>query len=101
MTFVKTVCIDEKTWDGEDYDYDDITCGDYIVFALWDITDENHPKMIMCDDNIHTPIESDIESFIEGVKYAIDINYSDRNILLCENEYQPKFNLDKLIRCVD
>ena len=100
MTFIKTVCIDEKVWDGESYDYDDVTNGDYIVFALWDITDENHPKMIMCDDNTHTDIESEIEAFIKGVKYSIDINYYPRNILLCKQEYKPEFNLNKLIKCI-
>ena len=100
MTFMKTVCIEETVWDGESYDYDDVTSGDYIVFALWDITDICNPKLIMCDDNTHTSIESDIESFIKGIKYCADIDYYSRNILLCENEYKPKFNLNKLIRCI-
>ena len=99
MTFMKTVCIDERVWDNETYDYDDITNGDYVVFALWDITDENNPKLILCDDNTHTCIEDMIAAFLDGVRYNVDIEYYSRNILLCENEYEPEFKLNKLIRC--
>ena len=98
MTFMKTVCIDEQVLDNETYDYDDIANGDYIVFALWDITDENNPKLIMCDDNTHTCIEDMIEAFLDGVRYNRDIVYYSRNILLCEHEYNPTFDVSKLIR---
>jgi hypothetical protein len=96
---MKTVCLDEKVWDKEEYDYDDVAFGDYVVFALWDITDEEHPKLIMCDDNTHTCIEDTIEAFLDGVRYNVDIMYYSKNILLCEREYNPTFDVSKLIKC--
>lgn len=99
MTFMKTVCIDEKVWSKENCDYDKVAFGDYVVFALWDVTDEKNPKLIMCDDNTHTCIEDMIEAFLDGVRYNIDITYYSRNILFCEMEYNPTFDVSKLIKC--
>ena len=100
MKFMKTVCINEDSWDNESYDYDDVTSGDYVVFALWDITDENYPKLLLCNDNCHSNIEFEIECYLKGVAYCQDIEqYYSRNILLCKDEYKPEFKTNKLIRC--
>lgn len=98
MDFIKTVCIDKEHYDGEKYSYDDFAFGDYVTFALWDITDKKHPKRIMYADNIHRDIENEIKSFIEGVKYCVDIHsYSSKNVLLCDSELDPVFSFDNLI----
>ena len=97
---MKTVCIQEDSWDNESYDYDDIAYGGCVVFALWDITDENHPKLLLCDDDYYFNIEDNIECYLEGVAYCEKLEkYYPRNILLCEDEYHPEFKIDKLIRC--
>lgn len=98
MTFMKTACFNENVWNTGNYEYDDAVDEDYIVFALWDITDEKYPKLLLCDDNNHTEIEDKIDAFISGVKYNVDITYYHRNILLCEDEYSPVFDKNKLIR---
>ena len=98
MDFIKTVCIDKEHYDGEKYRYDDFAFGDYVTFALWDITDKTHPKRIMCADNTHTNIEAEIDAFIKGVSYCIDLHsYSSENVLLCDSELDPVFDFNNLI----
>ena len=97
--FMKTVCIKESIWDNESYDYDDVAFGDYVVFALWDITNPDNPSLIMCDDNTHTSITSDIDSFIDGVKYVEEeVTFIKDKILICkESDYKPNLLTDRLI----
>ena len=53
----------------------DCACGDYIVHCLVDV-DKKH--CITRNDNIHSDIESEIRSFVDGLEYAgyeVDIKY--------------------------
>lgn len=60
---------DIKNIDG-DINYNDAAFGDYIVHALFDITDAEHPIMVILEDNIHHPVESEIKSFFYALNYC-------------------------------
>ena len=45
----------------------DLSSGDYIVHALYDIEHEN---VICLDDNTHACIEDQIDAFLDGLEYA-------------------------------
>lgn len=48
-------------------DFYDLACGDYIDHIL---IDKKNQKIIYQNDNIHEPIEAQIDSFIEGLCYS-------------------------------
>ena len=55
--------------------FSNCACGDYIVHAL---VNADTQEIIIRDDNIHQPIEEQIESFLAGVTYK---NQNDFSIL--------------------
>ena len=48
-------------------EFTDLTFGDYITHIL---IDEDKQTIILYGDNIHNPIEAEIESFVDGLRYA-------------------------------
>lgn len=48
-------------------DWDEICSGDYIVHALYSVDQD---RIIMLDDNCHSSIEADIDSFFSGIYFA-------------------------------
>lgn len=54
-------------FDNETPAWNILTSTDYMVHCLFDVTAE---KLIYLNDNIHCNIEENINSFLEGFKYA-------------------------------
>ena len=77
MKFIHAVVFDKTEYDnlreyGVDFEnWDDITEGDYIVHCLYDVENE---KILIHEDNTHQPVETIIESFLEGIEYGNSIN---------------------------
>lgn len=74
MKFIHAVVFDEDEIKNNNYDtgnWDDLTNGDYIVHCLYDVDNEN---VIIINDNCHIPVETMIETFINGVKYGHSTN---------------------------
>ena len=77
MKFIHAVVFDKTEYDnlreyGVDFEnWDDITEGDYIVHCLYDVENE---KVLVHEDNIHQPVETIIENFLEGIEYGNSTN---------------------------
>lgn len=72
-TFVSGIILtkeEAKEFEYTDIDYDMVASGDYIVHALFEVTNEGSSLTIYNDDNCHSSIVSDIESFIEGFSWS-------------------------------
>lgn len=53
---------------GRDFEsWGDITDGDYIVHCLYDVDNE---RIIIHEDNTHASVETMIESFLDGIRFA-------------------------------
>lgn len=68
--------------------YNDAACGDYIIHALFDITDAEHPITVILEDNIHHPVESEIKSFFYALNYC-KIPYALTNEVIFVTEGNP------------
>lgn len=77
MKFIHAVVFDVNEFNelkeyGVDFEnWDDITQGDYIVHCLYDIENET---ILIHEDNTHQPVETMIENFLDGIKYANSTN---------------------------
>lgn len=86
MKFIHAIVFDKTEYDnlreyGVDFEnWDDITEGDYIVHCLYDVENE---KVLVHEDNTHQPVETIIESFLEGIEYG---NSTDVGGLMIPNE---------------
>ena len=91
MKFIHAVIFDVDEYNelkeyGIDFEnWDDITQGDYIVHCLYDVDNEH---IIIHEDNTHKPVETIIETFLEGVRYRDAVNvgglmvdYSDVEVI--------------------
>lgn len=91
MKFIHAVIFDVDEYNelkeyGIDFEnWDDITQGDYIVHCFYDVDNEH---IIIHEDNTHKPVETIIETFLEGVRYRDAVNvgglmvdYSDVEVI--------------------
>ena len=70
MKFIHAVVFENTEFGYGKYDvtnWSDLTNADYTVHCLYS---EDREKIIYLEDNIHAPIEKQIESFLEGVAYT-------------------------------
>lgn len=59
---------EKETYDFEQTNiWDDVTSGDYVVHGLYI---RNLDSMPILDDNIHSPVETEIEYFLKGYMAA-------------------------------
>ena len=100
MKFIHAVVLNYDQCVNGDYDvanWDDLCDGDYVVHALYSVDNE---EVLMLNDNCHSSIESDIESFLEGIEFCGHDAIVDRACVLMErdedayNEYAVKVHLD-------
>jgi hypothetical protein len=77
MKFIHAIIFDVNEYNelkeyGIDFEnWDDIADGDYIVHCLYDVDNEH---IIIHEDNTHAPVETIIETFLEGVRYRDAVN---------------------------
>lgn len=77
MKFIHAVIYDKTEYEnlreyGVDFEnWDEITDGDYVVHCLYDVENE---KILIHEDNTHQPVETIIETFLEGIEYGNSIN---------------------------
>ena len=74
MKFIHAVIFDVDDFNNGNYnteDWGDLTDGDYIVHCLYDVDNEH---IIIHEDNTHAPVETMIETFLEGVRYRDAVN---------------------------
>jgi hypothetical protein len=77
MKFIHAIIFDVNEYNelkeyGVDFEnWDDIADGDYIVHCLYDVDNEH---IIIHEDNTHAPVETIIETFLEGVRYRDAVN---------------------------
>lgn len=76
-------------------DWYDANNGDYIIHALFDITDPENVITIMIDDNTHTSIEDQIESFIAGIEYSnIEFSHEARKLWVNINDHRTCYDVE-------
>ena len=74
MKFIHAVIFDVDEFNNGNYntsDWDDLTDGDYIVHCLYSVDEE---KILIHEDNCHAPVETMIDSFLDGVIFANSAN---------------------------
>lgn len=77
MKFIHAVIFDvDEFKDITDTSWENLTDGDYIVHCLYSIDSQ---KIIMLNDNTHTNIEENIDSFLEGIEYCLSMSINDAN----------------------
>ena len=75
-------------------DWYDANNGDYIVHALFDITNPENVITIMIDDNVHSSIETEIESFIAGIEYSnIEFSYEAKKLWINTNDHKTCYDV--------
>jgi hypothetical protein len=74
MKFIHAVVFDVDEFNNGHYntnDWGDLCDGDYVVHCLYDVDNEH---IVIHEDNCHAPVETMIESFLEGIRYANSID---------------------------
>jgi hypothetical protein len=74
MKFIHAVVFDVDEFNNGNYnteDWGDLCDGDYVVHCLYDVDNET---ILVHEDNTHKPVETIIETFLEGVKYRDAVN---------------------------
>ena len=74
MKFIHAVIFDVDEFNNGNYnteDWGDLCDGDYVVHCLYDVENE---KILIHEDNIHQPVETMIENFLDGIEYGNSIN---------------------------
>jgi len=87
MKFIHAVVFDNTEFARSNYDitdWSDLTSEDYTVHCLYS---ENYEKIIYLEDNIHAPIEKQIESFLEGVKFIGEPVSVTKAFIIVEDGY--------------
>ena len=91
--FVWALLVDRNEWLEVDNDlqcWDEFAQRDYAYHALYDIECKETP--IFMGDNIHTPIETMIEYFVEGYAHATSEKISvRRGIMIWNQKDNPPF----------
>ena len=76
-------------------DWYDANGGDYIVHALFDITNPENITTIMINDNIHSSIEDKIESFIAGIEYSnIEFSHEAKKLWVNINDHRSCYDVE-------
>lgn len=72
MKFIHAIVMDTDEFNAlEEHTWDYLSDGDYIVHCLYDVDNEH---IIILEDNTHQPVVSQIETFLEGVRYRDAVN---------------------------
>ena len=74
MKFIHAVVFDKTDFENSNYNtssWDDLTSADYTVHCLYNVDNED---IVIIEDNMHTPVETMIENFLDGVRYAGSVN---------------------------
>ena len=72
MKFIHAIVMDTDEFNAlEEHTWDYLSDGDYIVHCLYSVDNEH---IIFLEDNTHQPIETQIETFLEGVRYRDAVN---------------------------
>ena len=74
MKFIHAIVFDKDEFENGCYDtgdWGDLCDGDYVVHCLYSVENEN---IIIHEDNCHHPVETMIENFLDGVRYANSTN---------------------------
>ena len=72
MKFIHAIVMDTDEFNAlEEHTWDYLSDGDYIVHCLYDVDNEH---IIFLEDNTHQPVVSQIETFLEGVRYRDAVN---------------------------
>ena len=74
MKFIHAVVFDVDEFNNGNYntgDWSDLCDGDYVVHCLYNVDNED---IIIHEDNCHAPVETIIETFLEGVRYRDAVN---------------------------
>lgn len=91
--FVWALLVDRNEWletDAFFQNWDEFACRDYAYHALYDTECKETP--IFMGDNIHEPIETMIEYFIEGYAHAMGEQIEVRRGIMIWNQQQsPPF----------
>ena len=72
MKFIHAVIFDVDEFNNSNYnteDWGDLCDGDYVVHCLYDVENEN---IVIHEDNTHAPVETMIETFLDGVRFVCD-----------------------------
>ena len=100
MKFIHAIVLNYDEYVNGNYnttDWDDLASGDYVVHALYSV---DNREVLMLNDNCHSAIEANIESFLEGVEFCGHDAIVDRACVLmyrdedAYNEYAVKVHLD-------
>ena len=74
MKFIHAVVFDVDEFNNGHYntnDWSDLCDGDYVVHCLYDVDNE---RIVIHEDNCHAPVETMIDTFLEGVRYRDTVN---------------------------
>lgn len=74
MKFIHAVVFDVDEFNNGHYntnDWGNLCDGDYVVHCLYSVDNE---QVIIHEDNCHAPVETMIESFLDGVRYVNSID---------------------------
>lgn len=91
--FVWVLLVDRNEWNEVDEKvqcWDEFAQRDYAYHALYDLDCKETP--ILMDDNIHEPIETMIEYFLEGYVYATGEHIKvDTGVMIWNQRDNPPF----------